>query len=273
MTEQRRDPSYFTYARVSHAESESGSCSPAWQRETMNKWLNDRKLLATEHFFDNGVSASVPLAERPEGQKLVANAVDRGDVILIARLDRLFRDVEDFRARLREWVDAGVQLVSCTEALDLTTATGRMIATILAAVSEYERELIGQRTREIRETRREMGLRVSAEPKYGWKYEAFGPTRADGSQEHRLVPDPEEQYTILRIAAWRGACRTLQWIADELTRQGIPTRRGGPWAVSSVADICRAAMEGALTKLAQEELPPSIQPRPLPKLAGEEDKE
>jgi len=69
------------------------------------------------------------------------------DVVLMWRLDRWGRSVTDLLATLQELEHLGVGLVSLTEALDLTTPTGRAMAGLLAVFAGFEREILGERTR------------------------------------------------------------------------------------------------------------------------------
>ncbi len=227
------------YRRVSVDDKKTGSCSLDWQRDTVTAWLNAHGWVADGEYEDNGVSASIDLDERPSGGLLVADAVHRGDMIVVAKFDRIFRDVEDFRARLRVWADMGVQLVCVQEGLDLTTPTGRMIATMIVAVAEWERETIGGRIAAAVATRKEHGLRYTSEARYGWRHEPFGPARANGSQECRLVEYEDEQVVIEQIVQMRDATLSLREIAAVLSRIGHPTRSGRDWRHSTVADILK----------------------------------
>jgi DNA invertase Pin-like site-specific DNA recombinase len=69
------------------------------------------------------------------------------DVVLVWRLDRWGRSVTDLLATLQELEHLGVGFVSLTEALDLTTPTGRAMAALLAVFAEFEREILRERVR------------------------------------------------------------------------------------------------------------------------------
>src|SRR4051795_9684908 len=69
------------------------------------------------------------------------------DVVVVWRLDRWGRSVPDLVVTLRELTDLGIGFVSLTEALDLTTPTGRAMAGMLAVFAEFEREILRERVR------------------------------------------------------------------------------------------------------------------------------
>jgi putative DNA-invertase from lambdoid prophage Rac len=69
------------------------------------------------------------------------------DVVLVWRLDRWGRSVADLVATLQELSHLGVGFVSLTEALDLTTPTGRAMAGLLAVFAEFEHEILRERVR------------------------------------------------------------------------------------------------------------------------------
>lgn len=76
----------------------------------------------------------------------VMKAARQGDTIIVWRLDRLGRSLRDLLSLLDELRDRGVAFRSLTEALDTETATGRLVLHMLAALSEFERNLIRERT-------------------------------------------------------------------------------------------------------------------------------
>ena len=88
------------------------------------------------------------VSERQLREKLLAAARRREiDVVLVWRLDRWGRSVADLLATLQELEHLGVGFVSLTEALDLTTPTGRAMAALLAVFAEFEREILRERVR------------------------------------------------------------------------------------------------------------------------------
>ena len=87
-------------------------------------------------------------AQRQMRERLMEAARRRDiDVVLVWRLDRWGRSVADLLATLQELEHLGVGFVSLTEALDLTTPTGRAMAELLAVFAEFEREILRERVR------------------------------------------------------------------------------------------------------------------------------
>jgi DNA invertase Pin-like site-specific DNA recombinase len=86
--------------------------------------------------------------ERELREKLMAAARRREiDAVLVWRLDRWGRSLADLVVTLKELSELGVGFVSLTEALDLTTPTGRAMAGLLSVFAEFEREILRERIR------------------------------------------------------------------------------------------------------------------------------
>lgn len=92
------------------------------------------------------VSGSVPASER-EGFALLLNKLEAGDVLVVSKLDRLGRNAMDVRATVEGLTGIGVR-VHCLAlgGVDLTSAAGKMTMGVLAAVAEFERDLLVERT-------------------------------------------------------------------------------------------------------------------------------
>ena len=101
------------------------------------------------------------------------------------------------------------------EGFDLSTDGGELTAGLLASVAQYERRLIGARTRE-----------------------AMAAGKARGARYGRLIEHAPEARHI--VGEMRAGAATLQAIADRLTAEGISTPRGGPWRTSNVDGILRS---------------------------------
>jgi DNA invertase Pin-like site-specific DNA recombinase len=84
--------------------------------------------------------------QRPRREQVIKAARRREtDIILVWRLDRWGRSVADLAVTLKELNELGVAFVSLTEALDLTTPTGRAMAGLLSVFAEFEREVLRER--------------------------------------------------------------------------------------------------------------------------------
>ncbi len=86
------------------------------------------------------------------------------DAILVWKLDRWGRSVADLVATINELTSLGVAFVSFTEALDLSTPSGRALAGMLAVFAEFERDLIRERVRAGLERARRDGTRLGRPP-------------------------------------------------------------------------------------------------------------
>src|SRR5687768_93643 len=94
----------FGYLRVSTAEQASNGESLDTQRQQIIGYAMMKGWSVSEFFIEGGVSGSVPLADRPEGRRMVA-AVQAGDVIITPKLDRMFRSASDALGTLEEMKD------------------------------------------------------------------------------------------------------------------------------------------------------------------------
>src|SRR5712664_1772969 len=108
------------------------------------------------------------------------------DTVIIAKLDRLTRSVKDLAELLERFQQRGVSLVSVAESLDTGSAAGRLVINIMTAVSQWEREAIGERTRDALNDKRLKSERVG-NIAYGFKLAANG---------RNIEPDPQEQAVL-----------------------------------------------------------------------------
>ncbi len=114
------------------------------QSQAMSAYIKNRGWIVAKSVEDIGSGAR----ERPGRESLLMAARRREiDVIAVWRLDRWGRSVADLMTTLRELLDLGVGFVSLTEALDLTTPSGRAMAGMLAIFAEFEREILRDRVK------------------------------------------------------------------------------------------------------------------------------
>jgi putative DNA-invertase from lambdoid prophage Rac len=128
------------YARVSTSDQQT----LPMQLRALREYAARRGWTVTMQVKEVGSGAS----QRQARDKLIESARRRDiDVVLVWRLDRWGRSVADLLATLQELEHLGVGFVSLTEALDLTTPTGRAMAGLLAVFAEFEREILRERVR------------------------------------------------------------------------------------------------------------------------------
>jgi DNA invertase Pin-like site-specific DNA recombinase len=128
------------YARVSTHDQQTLGL----QLEAMRCYVRDRGWSLAQQIQDVGSGAE----ERPQREVLLKAARRREiDVVLVWRLDRWGRSLADLVMTLQELSELGVGFVSLTEALDLTTPSGRAMAGLLAVFAEFEREILRERVK------------------------------------------------------------------------------------------------------------------------------
>jgi site-specific DNA recombinase len=133
------------YARVSTEDQARDGVSLSAQEAKIEAYCLVKDWTWTEVIREPGQSAKS--LNRPGLQRLVFLVETRQvEVIMISKLDRLTRSVSDLDKLVRLFDEAGVALVSLQESFNATTATGRLMMNQLASVSQWEREVIGERT-------------------------------------------------------------------------------------------------------------------------------
>lgn len=121
------------YVRVSTAEQNEGRQREALANRDIEKWFVEK--------------ASGKDTNRPEFKRMM-DWVREGDTVYIHDLSRIARSTKDLLSILDSLGAKGVQLVSDKEAIDTSTATGKLIVTVIAAINEFERSNLLERQRE-----------------------------------------------------------------------------------------------------------------------------
>lgn len=224
------------YVRVSSEQQASEGVSLDAQRAKLAAHCTalDLELVAMES--DEGVSAKT--LDRPALQRALAMLRDgAADALLVPKLDRLTRRVVDLGFLIETYFEGGKwALLSVADQIDTRTAAGRMILFILMSVAQWEREAIGERTRDalahlqhqgVHIGRTAMGLRHSED--------------VDAEGRRVIVVAEAEVATIERICDLRSCGLSYPAIADRLTTEGHPTARGGRWLPNTVRRIWQRA--------------------------------
>jgi DNA invertase Pin-like site-specific DNA recombinase len=214
------------YVRVSTDKQAERGCSLDAQAEKIRAMAVVHGAELLDIIVDGGESAKS--LQRPGMERLLA-LVDtkKVDTVIIAKLDRLTRSVKDLCTLLERFERRGVALISVAESLDTGSAAGRLVLNIMTAVSQWEREAIGERTRDAMGHKRRQSERVG-NIAFGYRLAADGV---------HVEPDETEQAVIQAIRELRSTGRSLRLVAADLNQRGCRTRRGSQWRLESVARV------------------------------------
>jgi DNA invertase Pin-like site-specific DNA recombinase len=206
---------FFGYVRVStDQQAEDGQSLDVQQRQ-LEGWAMQRGASLYAVSVEAGVSGSVPFHERPEGGKLWGQ-LRKGDTLVAAKLDRMFRSASDCLAVVEAFKARGVSLflLDLNGGADDVSGNGiaRLFLTIVSAFAEFERDRIGER---IRQTKRaQKGRR-----EYLAGVVPFGFVKSPDSRS--LIEDPVQQAAIRRIRELRSEGLSAQRISAALKADGV----------------------------------------------------
>jgi len=213
------------YIRVSTEEQASEGVSLAAQRAKIEAWctLNDCHLLDVH--MDSGMSGGRS-DNRPGLQDALEDVCNTKSVLVVYSLSRLARSTRDTIAIADKLDKAGCDMVSLSEKIDTTSASGKMIFRMMAVLAEFERDQVSERTKMAMAHKRARGENLGTVP--------YGYSCHDGV---KLVINEWEQSGIQLMRDLRSKGFTLQAIGDELEKKGYKTRRGRPWSRMTISDI------------------------------------
>lgn len=202
----------LAYVRVSSEEQADSRAGLEAQRAAIESECQRRGWEIVEVIEDAGYSAKD--LRRP-GVRAALEQLERkqADALVVAKLDRLSRSMLDFTAVMATAQRQGWALVALDCAVDTTTPSGEAMAHVLAVFAQFERRLIGQRTREALAVKKAAGVRLG--------------------RPASISPE-----LARRIRSMRTRGKTLQQICDQLNDGGVPTPRGGAvWRPTSLRAV------------------------------------
>lgn len=215
------------YIRVSTDDQVSEGVSLDAQEAKIKAWclLNDYSLVNI--FVDAGLSGG-RADNRPGLQSAINAACKDGSALVVYSLSRLARSTKDTIAIGERLDKAGGDLISLTEKIDTSSASGKMIFRLMAVLAEFERDQVAERTKMAMQHKKSQGERVGTIP-FGFDLASDGVT---------LTPNAVEQETIAIINQLRVRGLSLRAIASELELNKRPTKKGGSkWNHTSVQRI------------------------------------
>ncbi|MBP6260879.1 MAG: recombinase family protein [Chromatiaceae bacterium] len=219
----------IAYIRVSTDKQADAGVSLEAQQAKAEAYasLYDLELVAV--IVDAGESAKT--LDRPGLTRALAMlAKGEADALLVAKLDRLTRSVVDLGSLIDRYFAPGkAALLSVSENIDTRSAAGRLVLNILASVSQWEREAIGERTRDAMRHMKALGEYTGGNAPYGFTLEAGA-----------LVADPFEQDVIAQARELRASGLALAKVAHALDSRGIQARSGLPFGAKQISRMLAA---------------------------------
>jgi site-specific DNA recombinase len=219
------------YTRVSTTEQADSGAGLQAQEDAARRFAAAQGWTVAGVFTDAGVSGAAGLDKRPALLEAIST-LTRGGVLVVAKLDRMTRGEPLAAAMIEAAVTRkGARIVSAAgEGTGSDDPSSVLMKRMVQAFNEYERLIIGARTKAALQAKRRRGERVGQVP-YGFTLAADGRT---------LEPVAGELAVVEKLRQMRADGHTLRSIADELTRQGILTREGkARWTHTTVAGILR----------------------------------
>jgi DNA invertase Pin-like site-specific DNA recombinase len=199
------------YIRVSTEEQGDSRAGLEAQEAAIRAEVERREWELVELYVD--VASGKTLRKRDNlGVALRALADGAADALVVAKLDRLSRSVLDFAGIMETAAAEGWSLVVIDLGVDTTTPNGELVANIMISMAQWERRIIGERTKS-----------------------ALDALMARGTKVGRKSGVADETVRLIRVM--RDAGSSWQKIADALTAEGVETGQGGKWHAATVRRI------------------------------------
>lgn len=189
------------YIRVSTADQGQSGLGLEAQRRAIVAEAGRRYPKSSVRFFED-IQSGAKTNNRIAFNEM-ATALSEFDALIVNSLFRLARNALELLTFLERLRVAGVTFHSIKEALDTSTAIGKLFTTILAGIGEFERDLHRQRTRDALAVKIARGEHVGRPPL--------------GFLAHPFRVDPKTIHTVMAIFSLRRANHSLRWIAARLS--------------------------------------------------------
>ena len=210
--------STYGYCRVSTSRQATDGESLAVQRRQIEGYAHMQGMVLDAVCVEEGVSGSIPISARKVGGPLF-EMLERGDVLIAAKLDRLFRSALDALTVVEQLKARGVSLHLLDLGGDIAgNGLSKLFLTIVAAFAEAERDRIRSRVSDVKSDQKARGRFLGGKrPPFGWRVDFTG----------GLVKHADEQEALEYAADMRRAGKSLRAVALELTAGNTPISHQG----------------------------------------------
>ena len=215
------------YVRVSTEEQATEGYSIEAQKEKLIAFCKSQDWQVYDIYADEGFSAKD--LNRPAIQRLIQDAKNKCfDIVVFYKLDRLSRSLKDLTSLIDIFEKVNIKIKSLTEPFDTTAPVGKLMLNMLGSFAQFEREIIGERTRLGLEKAFKQGKWVTVPP-FGYKV-----------KNGKLVIDEIEASIIKRIVKlFLKENLGVKEIVRRLNKEDKISRRKGRWSKNSVWNILK----------------------------------
>ena len=221
---------FISYLRVSKDKQGRSGLGIEAQRTAVSNYLNGGRWTLVSEYIE---VESGKRSDRPKLAEALAHAKVIGGKLVIAKLDRLTRNVD----LLRSLVSSDVDLVFCDLPSVPPGPMGRFLLTQMAAVAELEVGLIGQRTKEALAAAKARGVKLgNPNGARALRGRQTGNAEAVAKIKEKAAQRAMGLQGII-AGLRRSGITSVRAIAEELNRQGITSARGGSWHPTAVARV------------------------------------
>lgn len=204
---------YLRCSTDEQAESQNGINA---QSDACEKWAAVQGATVSETYSDEGISGAAGIEKRP-GLMTAINSLSAGDILLVAKRDRLGRDPLVLAMIEATVTRTGARIASAAgEGTESDDPSSILMRRMIDAFSEYERLIIKARTKAALAAKKARGERTGAIP--------YGFNLAENGKD--LIENPKEQEVIAEVKKLRAAGMTLTGIARNLAERGFRARSG-----------------------------------------------
>ena len=213
------------WIRVSTEDQAKGE-SPEHHEERARSYVKSRGWQVKE-VYDLAGQSGKAVMQHPEAKRMMKD-IERGHITglvfsKLARLSRNRRELEDFADYFNKH---NADLISLSEAIDTSTAGGRMFFHLLGVFAQWEREEITERVNASVLTRAKLGKSINGSAPYGYQW-----------KDRKLVPRPEEAAIRRKAYELFLQFRRKGQVAKQLNAAGYRTRNGNVWRDTAIVRI------------------------------------
>ena len=219
----------FIYLRVSTSSQADAGNGLEAQRQSCLSYAERNGLEVSGVFVDAAVSGAAEIGDRPALMDAI-NSLQKGSVLLVAKRDRIARDVLNNAVIEKMGSGKKSSLVSADGAGNGDDPSARLMRDILSAMAAYERALVSCRTSAALASMKASGKAYTNIPPFGFKRSACGGLFIEEQREQEILQD---------VLQWRAQRETWRSCCERLNQEQRLNRAQRPWSVQNLSTVVR----------------------------------